>query len=207
MKSRLSFAVVSLAVVGVLGCGNAADTASAHDVKTMALDDQATALREAFNADRGNVRLLFLVDPACPGCLRGTADIDRDLLAQLPADSKVRVYVVHEPVIGGTERDIPKVVGLMHTSVASHYWDASGAFGKQLSQALDLRDGDKLVYAWDVWMVFPPEAEWTGASIPKPRLFMHQLQGLMDNPKFPFLDSKVFAAQVHALLKPVGAPP
>lgn len=206
MKSRGAFAALSFAVLGAVGCGGAGDGAPVREVATIVLDDQANALRDAFNRDRGNVRLLFLVDPACLGCLRGVADIDRDLLAQLPADAKVKVYVVHEPVIGGTERDIPKVAGLMHTSTASHYWNASGAFGTQVSQALDLRDGEKLVYAWDVWMVFPPDAEWAGPSIPKPRLFMHQLQGLMDNPKFPFLDSKTFATHVRELLMGVGAP-
>jgi hypothetical protein len=197
--------IAAALALGLWACGNASGPTAQQQVKIISLDDQATALREAFNQDRGNVRLLFMVDPVCPGCLRGIADIDRDLLSQLPADAKVKVYVVHEPVIGGTERDIPKALGLMHTSAATHFWNASGAFGKQVSQALSLRKGDELVYAWDVWMAYPPDAEWSGVSIPKPQLFMHQLQGLMDNPTFPSLDSKAFAADVRGLLKQVGA--
>jgi hypothetical protein len=204
MAHRYTLAALSLTMFGVIGCGNAGNTTPKQDVKVVVLDDQATALRDDFNRDRGNVRLMFLVDPICPGCLRGIADIDRDLLSQLPANSKLKVYVVHEPVIGASERDIPRAVGLMHTSVATHYWNESGAFGKQVSQALDLRNGGDLVYAWDVWMVFPPDAEWTG-TLPKPQLLMHQLQDLMDNPRFPFLDSNAFAAHVHGQLKSAGA--
>jgi hypothetical protein len=196
----------SLLAIGLSACGD--QSALARDEpKIIALDDAATALRDTFNRDRGNVRLLFIVDPACPGCLRGVADIDRDLLSQVPADSKLKVYVVHLSVIGGTERDTPNVTGLMHTPHALHFWNGSGSFGNQVTQALDLRMGKDLVYAWDVWMAYPPDAAWPDASVPKPHIFMHQLRGLMDNPKFPFLDSKAFATGVQGLLKQAGAPP
>ena len=198
--------VAALAALGLVGCGNTTGPAPQLPVNVIALDDQAKALRETFNRDRGNVRLLFMIDPACPGCLSGIADIDRDLLSQLPADAKVKVYVVHEPVIGGTERDIPKAVSLMHTAAATHFWNASGAFGKQVSRALDLRNGEALVYAWDVWMIYPPDAQWPDVGFLRPQLFMHQLQDLMDNPKFLLLDSKAFAASVHRLSKQAGAP-
>ena len=57
-------------------------------------------LREDFNRDQGFVRLMLLVDPICPECLRGLADMGDDVLAKLPKDTRIKVYVVHEPVIG-----------------------------------------------------------------------------------------------------------
>jgi hypothetical protein len=44
------------------------------------LDDQASQLRADFNRKVGTVRLLFVVDPICPTCLRGLDDMNRDLL-------------------------------------------------------------------------------------------------------------------------------
>ena len=80
-----------LAMVGCTGGDQHASTAYAN------LDDQATALREDFNRAKGAVRLLFVVDPICPGCLRGLDDMNRDLLAAT-RDPRLVTFVVHEPV-------------------------------------------------------------------------------------------------------------
>ena len=45
-------------------------------------------LREDFNRDQGFVRLLFVVDPRCPECLRGLADMGDDVLAKLPQGAR-----------------------------------------------------------------------------------------------------------------------
>jgi hypothetical protein len=77
---------------------------------------------------------------------------------------------------------------------------AVGAFGRLLSQAIGLKNGERSVYAWDVWLVYGPEAKWVGADPPRPRLLMHQLGALRGSTEFPRLDSHVFAQQVQALL-------
>jgi len=41
-------------------------------------------LQDDFNRDNGFVRLMFLVDPRCPECLRGLADMGDDVLASCP---------------------------------------------------------------------------------------------------------------------------
>jgi hypothetical protein len=81
-----------------------------------------------------------------------------------------------------------------------HYWNPSGSFGRALSQAVGLKRGDEPVYAWDVWLIFEPEATWTGASPPKPLRLMHQLRALQGSKEFPHLDSKAFAREVRQLL-------
>lgn len=75
-----------------------------------------------------------------------------------------------------------------------------GAFGRLLSEAVGLKNGERQVYAWDVWLIFGPEAKWEGADPPPPRLLMHQLGALRGSTKFPHLDSRVFAQQVQTLL-------
>jgi hypothetical protein len=173
------------------------------------LDDQASQLRADFNRGIGSVRLLFVVDPICPGCLRGLADMNRDLLRGT-SDPRLRTFVVHEPVLGVARyapwlrpsggKDVPKAAQLLQNPNVQHYWNPSGAFGHLLSQAVGLKNGEKPVYAWDVWLIYGPEAKWVGPDPPRPRLLMHQLGALRGSTEFPHLDSHVFAQQVQTLL-------
>jgi hypothetical protein len=84
-------------LVGGAGCTHGQGSAGAPVPYTM-LDDQASQLRADFNGRIGSVRLLFVVDPICPGCLRGLADMNRDLLRGT-TDRRLRTFVVHEPVL------------------------------------------------------------------------------------------------------------
>jgi hypothetical protein len=179
------------------------------------LDDQASQLRADFNRKSGTVRLLFVVDPICPGCLRGLDDMNRDLLRQT-SDPRLQVFVVHEPVLGIARyvpwlriaggQDVPKAAQLLQNPNVQHYWNPSGAFGRLLSKAVGLKNGKGQVYAWDVWLVYGPEAKWVGANPPTPRLLMHQLSALHGSTRFPHLDSHVFAQEVRALLAQMPAP-
>jgi len=163
------------------------------------LDDRAEPLRGDFNRDTGHVRLLLLMDPVCPTCLKGLADIDRDLLSKLPGDTPLRTYVVHEPVIGGAAKNIPAAAGLVHAS-ARHYWNPTGSFGRLAGAAFGLKHDGKPVYAWDVWTIYGPEAVWTAAGPPMPHILMDQLPALAGDPRFSHLDSRKFANDVLAML-------
>jgi hypothetical protein len=63
-----------------------------------------------------------------------------------------------------------------------------------------LKQDDKLVYALDVWLIYGPEAIWSGDGPHKPRLLMHQLRAFMGSARLPRLDSQAFARGVHWLL-------
>ena len=196
-----SLAVLNLGVLMLVGCGRSDRAAAVTAPLSVAvLDDRDEPLRDDFNRDQGYVRLMFLVDPICPGCLRGLADMGDDLLSKLPKDARVRVYVIHEPVIGGGAKDIPPAAELLQTTLARQYWNRTGDFGRQMSKALDFWNGHRWVYAWDTWLIYPPETVWSGETPPKPAWLMHQLGGLQGDPKFPYLDSKVFAMKVNGML-------
>ncbi|MBS0275624.1 MAG: hypothetical protein JSR55_14870 [Proteobacteria bacterium] len=183
------------------GCGPVGAVPSSDALPHVAvLDGADEPLRNDFNRDKSFVRLMFLVDPRCPGCLRGLADMGDYVLAKLPKGAPVKVYVVYEPVIGGSNKDIPAAAELLHTTLARHYWNSTGDFGRQMSHALDYWNGSRWIYAWDTWMIYSPDAVWNGSSPPRPAFLMHQLDGLRGNPKFPFLDSKVFAAKVDVMV-------
>ena len=166
-------------------------------------DDQGSQLRADFNRKIGSVRLLFVVDPVCPTCLRGLADMNRDLL-QSTVDPRLHTFVVHEPVLGVARvapwlrmagaRDVARAALLLHNPQVQHYWNPSGAFGRLLSQSVGLKNGERQVYAWDVWLIYGPEAQWEGADPPRPRLLMHQLGALRGSTAFPHLDSRALCA-------------
>ena len=191
----------------VLTSGCVEEATSATATYTV-LDDQAGQLRADFNRRVGSVRLLFVVDPICPGCLRGLADMNRDLLKST-ADPRLQVFVVHEPVLGVARfapwlrvaggEDVPKAAELLENPNVQNYWNPTGAFGRLLSRAVGLKNADGPVYAWDVWLLYGPDAKWIGADPPRPQLLMHQL-GALRGTEFPHLDSRAFAQQVQTLL-------
>jgi hypothetical protein len=165
------------------------------------LDQGAAQLREDFNAAKGSVRVLFVVDPICPGCLRGLDDVNKDLLSKTN-DPRLQAFVVHVPVLTPppSAKDVPEAATLLRNDHVHHYWNPSGSFGEELSAAVGLKHGDEPVYAWDVWLIYGPEATWEAASPPRPQRLMHQLYLLKDSTEFPRLNSRVFAQEVHQLL-------
>lgn len=201
----LTVLLASTVMLMLAGCGRAGGVATtAVDTNYAVLDGNDEPLRAAFNRDHGNVRLLFLVDPICPGCLRGLADMGDDLLSRLPAGAPVKVYVVYEPVIGGQAKDIAAAAGLLRFPSAMLYWNPTGDFGRQMSHVLDYWNGYRWVYAWDTWLIYPPDAVWSSGSPPKPAFLMHQLSGLGNTSRFPHLDGRAFAAKVDAMMAPLA---
>jgi len=194
---------LSVGVTGLAGCGRGGDDAvPATSVRYALLNAADQPLRDDFNRGKGSVRLVFLVDPICPGCLRGLADMGDDLLSKLPPGAPVEVYVVYEPVIGGKAKDIPAAAALLKTQIAHHYWNPTGAFGSQMSHVLGYWNGWRWVYAWDTLLIYPPDAVWSAQDPPRPSFLMHHLGGL-DSRKFPRLNGPLFAAHVNSMLAPM----
>lgn len=172
-----------------------------HPITISARDD--AALRDAFNRARGSVRLVFLIDPICPYCLKGLKDLDTDVLSPHASDTSLQTFVINTPVLGATEKDTANTCSLVHNKQVIQYWDPNQELGTLFSQALGMKFGEKEVYAWDVWLVYGPNAEWTGAVPPKADFLMHQLPDLMGRDGFPFLRAPVFAKEVEKQLKTV----
>jgi hypothetical protein len=194
-RARASFALLVPSIMS-LAVASAGDTPASAGYTV--LDDQFSQLREDFNRAKGSVRLLFVVDPICPGCLRAMDDMNRDLLSQTK-DERLKTFVVHVPVLGAKAKDVMPAARLLQNPQVRNYWNASGEFGRALAKAVQLKSDKELVYAWDVWLLYGPEAEWAGTMPPQPRLLMHQLWKL-EGTRFQKLDSKVFARETQALV-------
>jgi hypothetical protein len=210
---RIKVGPLAIGLLAVVGCSRADVT---HDASSyVELDDQASQLRADFNRAHGSVRLLFVVDPICPTCLRGLDDMNTDLLAGTD-DSRLVTYVVHEPVLGAARvapwlrttasHDVPAAAALLHNPHVKHYWSGSGDFGRLLADSVDLKGNKGRVYAWDVWLIYGPDAVWSDAGLPRPILLMQQLGALRDSAEFPHLDTKAFAQEVRGLLARLPPP-
>jgi hypothetical protein len=199
--ANVLLAFVAPFAVVPFGMAGAADAPPASGY--VALDDDFSQLREDFNRAKGSVRLLFVVDPICPGCLRGMDDMNKDLLSRTK-DERLKTFVVHVPVIGAKAKDVAPAARLLENQQVRNYWNASGEFGRALAKSVQLKNDKETVYAWDVWLLYGPDVEWTGSTIPQPELLMHQLWKL-EGTKFPKLDSAVFAREVHNRLQALTA--
>lgn len=186
------------AVLVASGCARADESAAA---KYVVLNEQGSPLKEDFNRAKGSVRLIFIVDPTCPGCLRGMDDMNKVLLSST-TDPRLETFVVHVPVLEPppTEKDIAPSAKLLKNPHVRHYWNPSEAFGDAVTKAVGLQHDGKPVFAWDVWMIYGPDAVWQGELPPKPQRLMHQLWALEGSKEFAHLDRDVFAKEVRQLL-------
>ena len=199
---------VSLLLLGAVlvasSCAKADDGGTA--AKFVFLNEQSSPLKEDFNRAKGSVRLIFIVDPTCPGCLRGMDDMSKALLSGTN-DPRLQTFVVHVPVLEPppTEKDIAPSAKLLKNSHVRHYWNPSGAFGDAVTESVGLQRDGKTVFAWDVWLIYGPDAMWEGKLPPKPRL-MHQLWKLEGSKEFPRLNRDAFAKEVRQLLAQLAPP-
>lgn len=81
----------------------------------------------------------------------------------------------------------------------THYWDAQDKLVEEYKPIHPTRrvDSDEYARAWDVYLLFPPQAQWEDQP-PAPSYWMHQLWGVDPRNK---LDGDVLAREVNKLLK------
>lgn len=193
------------AMLAASGCAKADENGTA--AQYVVLNEQGSPLKDDFNRAMGSVRLIFIVDPTCPGCLRGMDDMNKALLGSTN-DPRLQTFVVHVPVLEPPPeaKDIAPSAKLLKNAHVRHYWNPSGAFGDLVTEAVGLQRDGKPVFAWDVWLIYGPEAVWEGKLPPKPRRLMHQLWALQGSKDFLHLDRDVFAKEVRQLLAQMPAP-
>ena len=75
---------------------------------------------------------------------------------------------------------------------ARHFWDAGGWTIANFKPTLGIQ-----VDAWDLYLLYGPDARWDGETPPVPDFWMHQLWGVDNGPE---LDAGLFAARVRRAL-------
>lgn len=92
---------------------------------------------------------------------------------------------------------MPVATRLVPDERATHYWDATGQLMRGYARKLALPED-----AWDMFLIYGPEARWEDDLPPEPRFWMHQL-GSPDQPRVrgPYLDAGVFADSAKGMLE------
>ncbi|HKE14166.1 MAG TPA: hypothetical protein VKB80_04865 [Kofleriaceae bacterium] len=100
--------------------------------------------------------------------------------------------VVWVPKRGGQEKDVAEATATFPDPRAQHFWDGQGWALQHFKPVLGIQ-----VDAWDLYLLYGPDARWDGAAPPRPDFWMHQLNGV-DNG--PLLDPDVFGQHIAQAL-------
>lgn len=119
-------------------------------------------------------------------------DLQEEFIAASQDDERLETFVVHVPTLGAKEENVPAAMAMLDGPRVTHYWNESGDIGTQFSEVLDIVP----TYAWDVWMIYPPDAAWEDALAPGPHYWQHKLS--VD--KGVRFDAEAFAAHTKGLL-------
>ncbi len=201
--------LVAVLAVGLFACSESPEPTAAEveaepegvqDAPYEVIGDDLQDLKNAFNANEGRVRLLFLSGPTCGICLRGMADLNDEFLAERQNDDRLVTFVVHVPTMGAKERHVIETIPLLQGPRIHHYWEDSGIIGQHFSETMDVS-----MYVWDFWAIYGPDARWDGTLPPKPSYYEHQLGGSGGFPQELRLDAKRFAQKTMTMLESVDA--
>lgn len=151
-------------------------------------------LREAFNRDAGEVRMLLMLSPRCGICLASARMIQRYVFERIESP-KLAGYVVWGPMLGDeTAEHADTATAFLNDPRVDHFWTPEHTLATALSGQVGLPADEP---AWDVFLLYPPEATW-GDSPPKPAVVMHVDRPL---PKEQTLDARELHARAAELLE------
>lgn len=187
-----------IVVAAMVSTPLAAWSAESQHKPYVVLDKSLSQLRADFNANRGKVRLLYIVGPTCGICLRALSDLQEAVYSKKSDDPRMVTFVVYVPTLGAREKNVVPASQLISNGHTTFYWEETGIIGRLMQQALGVN-----VYVWDFYAIYGPQATWSDDRLPPaPDFYQHQAQGL---PPEKRLDADVFATQVDAFLAHVSA--
>jgi hypothetical protein len=111
-------------------------------------------------------------------------------------DPRLTAFIVWVPKLGGQESNVEAATQFASDSRATHYWDASAGLVHAYDKVLGLNQD-----AWDVFMIFGPDARWDGPTPPVPDFWMHNLHlPPAGGENGSHINAAVFAAHADSLL-------
>ncbi len=90
---------------------------------------------------------------------------------------------------------------------APQYWDGKQLLGKEVTRSLGVHPDH---VAWDIYLFYPPDAEWTDAGLPPPAKVLAQARGLVIGAKgtlAPKGDQSMLPPWYEGRADIVGKPP
>jgi hypothetical protein len=140
------------------------------DLDSRSLD----ALKSDFNAASDGIRIILLLSPTWPVCLRGASAVQKTL-EQQPA-AEIRVFAVWEPILP-TDLTAPGTGALYRLSDrrVRQFWDKEHVLAKLMSQDSTDRQSKpgcctRPGILWDLIATYPADAVWN-TSLPPAIVF------------------------------------
>jgi hypothetical protein len=132
-------------------------------------------LRQAFNDATGNVRMLLILSPSCPGCQKGSRDMQAQVLGKIDFE-KLKVFVVWFPLFAKSDsREVALQTGAIYTDPrVVQFWQPDWTLGNLYGKVLPFPKSYQYKVAVDVYLIFDEQQTW-GEEVPQPRAFMHRL--------------------------------
>jgi hypothetical protein len=162
-------------------------------VQTLARD--GAELKDLFNHDQGQVRVLLILSPTCGVCRMAARMVERHLLEPVH-DPGLSVYIVWERI---GPQDSPEAAAqsaaLLSDGRIHHFWSPDHF----TSTAFQAPVGIQRTTAWDVVLVFGKGKRWTDAP-PAFDSFMHNQKLHEELPKDRLLNAEKLAGEVKTLL-------
>ncbi len=131
-------------------------------------------------------------------CVEGARVVYEKAISRIE-DPDLRVFVIWTPRYPGDDRAIAvAATKIVPDPRAAHFWDAGGFVPRQYGKILDLPEHDQ--FAWDTYMVFGRDAEWTNFPSP-PDDWMHQMSKALGRDHPRWLDGDEFREAVQSRLE------
>lgn len=146
------------------------------------------AFKAQFNESAAGTRVILLISPSCPYCLKGAADFERVLESH--ADAPLTVFAVWQPILP-TDWGRPGTRPLhrLDDPRVRQYWDPDHSVALELLNAGEANCCYDKGVPWDLMAVFESGSLW-GDSLPKPVLFdgiimdvVGRFEGLLGKPE------------------------
>ena len=156
-------------------------------------DETLSRLKQEFNRAAGSMRVILLLAPTCPYCLKGAAEIQRVL--EMHPQGPMVVFAVWEPILP-TDWSKPgtRVLNRLRDGRVRQLWDAEHRVAAELKKASEARQiFPNCCYSkgvmWDSIAAFAPGEQW-GETLPAPIL----LEGTIEEaaPLFASLAAKAW---------------
>lgn len=138
------------------------------DVTQQTLD----SVKQEFNASADSERVLLLLSPTCPVCVKGSSVVN-DILKR-HTGRKIRVIAVWEPMLPTDwNRPTSAVLNRLSDQRAIQWWDKQHLIAGLLKASATSQNPGcckRNGTLWDVIAVYPPGTKWT-ESLPPPVFF------------------------------------
>lgn len=140
-------------------------------------------LKNLFNKQTGKVKFVAILSSTCGWCLQGAQAVQQTVIENM-REKDMSVIVVWTNMLKSDDKDNAyRAASMFKDPSIVQYFDSENKFGDIVARRLNPK-GEK---AWDIYMFFDKEDQWTN-SIPRPFEYAHQLSESLhpwaDNTKY-----------------------